>query len=323
MILTLTLNPTVDRVLAVPGFRPGGVRRAELLDLIPAGKGFNVSRVLAALGVPSTAAGPVGAAEIPLYRAAFGPLGVRLRLFPFPRPTRSNVTVIDPRAGTETHLRELGPAVPAGALARLTRGLFGRSRRAAGSAGVLAFCGSLPPGMGQAGLLGALRAARRSGRRLFVDSSGQPLRTAWRLRPEILSVNAEELAGLTGRPTDCPSAALAAARALLVAGRGADGPGDRLILVKLGARGALAVGAAGAWRAIPPAIRARNTVGAGDAFNAGFLAAESRGVPAALALAAACGAAQAASPALGRLDPARVASLARALRVETLAGKRG
>jgi 1-phosphofructokinase len=159
-----------------------------------------------------------------------------------------------------------------------------------------------------------LASARRFGHRLFVDSSGPALQAAWKLRPEILSVNAEELGELGGRNTAGPAEALAAARRLLAAA----GEWSPAILVKLGAAGALAVTHSAAWRAHPPRVTARNTVGAGDAFNAGYLARESSGVAEALGFAAACGAAQAASPAVGRLRHADVARLAARVRVEPI-----
>ena len=55
MIVTVTLNTTVDRVLAVPGFRVGVHAQAELRQLQPSGKGVNVARGLARLGVPAGA----------------------------------------------------------------------------------------------------------------------------------------------------------------------------------------------------------------------------------------------------------------------------
>jgi 1-phosphofructokinase len=335
VILTLTLNATVDRVLSVPGFRPGGVLRAELKEFIPAGKGFNVSRVLAELGARSVAAGIVGAAEVDFYAETFRELGVEPRLYDLAQPTRSNVTIVDPESDRETHLREVGPKVPGGTIDLLESELFprrsGRNRTAAPSAGVLAFCGSLPRGITPKRLAGILGSARRFGYRLFVDTSGPALQGAWDLRPEILSINAEELGELSGEVVADPAQALAAARSLLVApaprspcsakpsfatqGEAEPIP-DPLFLVKLGARGALAVTRSAAWRAHPPRISARNTVGAGDAFNAGYLARESAGVPEALGFAAACGAAQAASPAVGRLRRADVERLAGKVRVE-------
>lgn len=306
MIHTLTLNATVDRVLRAPGFAAGGVRRAELAALVAAGKGFNVSRVLAELGAPSVAAGLVGRTEREFYAGSFLALGVETVLADFPAPTRSNVTVLDPDSGAETHLRERGPEAPEAALAEIEELLL--PRLAGGDA--LVFCGSLPRGLAPERPLRLLAEARARGARLFMDTSGPALAAARELRPDVLSLNEEELAELgvaaPGRGTGGLAEAVRAALRL------------PLVLVKLGAAGAVAVSPAEAWRAAPPAVEARNTVGAGDAFNAGYLARESAGLPEALRLAVACGAAQAACGRLGALRRADAERLAGQVTLERL-----
>ena len=299
MIFTVTLNATVDRVLSVPGFAPLGVRRAELVALLAAGKGFNVSRILAELGVPSAAAGLVGESERQFYAESFRALGVPVILAGFAAPTRSNVTILDPESGTETHLRERGPEVSEQVLGRLEVELL--PRLAEGD--VLALCGSLPPGLAPERAARLLAGARSRGARLFADTSGPALKAVAELGPEVLSVNAEELGELAGGAIRDARQAAEAARGLL------GGPGSA-VLVKLGAEGAVAVTRAGAWQARAPAVRAGNTVGAGDAFNAGYLARATAGLTGALGFAVACGSAQAASGALGRLRRAEAERLA-------------
>jgi 1-phosphofructokinase len=322
MIFTLTLNATVDRVLSAPGFaaRPAGLHRAELVALIPAGKGFNVSRILSELATRSVAAGLVGRSERGLYADAFAGLGVETILASIDAPTRSNVTVLDPESGREAHLRERGPEVPAEAADELERSLLPGLQ----PGDTLVFCGSLPPDFPPERLGGFLAAARKRGARLFVDSSGPALAAAWELRPEVLSINEEELAELLVQGSRCKVQGTGAglqelvdgSRQLLSSGNRQPATGNSL-LIKLGSRGALAVTASAAWHAAPPPVTVRNTVGAGDAFNAGFLAREARGIGKALAFAVACGSAQVESGMLGRLRRGEAERLA--ARVEVAA----
>jgi fructose-1-phosphate kinase PfkB-like protein len=192
MIFTLTMNATVDRVLSSPGFAAGGVRRTELSALLAAGKGFNVSRILAELGTKSVAAGLVGTADREFYAASFRELGVETILAAFPAPTRSNVTILDPESGQETHLRERGPEVPAAVVDELERTLLPRLA----SGDTLVVCGSLPPAFPPERMKQLLAAARSRGARLFVDASGPALSAAWELRPDVLAINEEELGEL-------------------------------------------------------------------------------------------------------------------------------
>jgi len=304
VIYTLTLNATLDRVLRVPGFGGGGVLRAELVALLAAGKGFNVSRDLAELGAASVAAGLVGRNELPLYVESFRALGVEVLAAGFEAPTRSNVTVLDPGAGVEAHLRERGPALSGEKVAELEESLLPRL----GVGDVLAACGSLPPGVSPERFAALLAAARERGAELMVDSSGAALAAACDVFPEILSVNAGELAELAGGEVETAVEARDAAGELAARGAGT-------VLAKLGAEGAVLVNGGRALRARSRPVEALNTVGAGDAFNAGFLARRDEGPEKALGFAAACGAAQAASAAIGRLERAEVERLAGAVEV--------
>lgn len=57
MIYTVTLNPSIDYLVSVPDFRTGMTNRTASEQLLPGGKGINVSIVLKNLGIPSTALG--------------------------------------------------------------------------------------------------------------------------------------------------------------------------------------------------------------------------------------------------------------------------
>ena len=95
--------------------------------------------------------------------------------------------------------------------------------------------------------------------------------------PDLLKPNAEELASLTGDDWTAleadPIAAAAAAARLVKDGVGA-------VLLTLGSEGAVLITDEGTWRATPPPITLRSTVGAGDASLAGYLLADLRGLEA-------------------------------------------
>jgi len=307
MIYTLTLHAALDRVLSVTGFPDGEVMRAELVALLTAGKGFNVSRNLGTLGCESVAAGLVGSADADFYEESFGKLGVETLLETCAGPTRQNITIMAPDSGREIHLREKGSTVSPETFERLRLRL--RERLVPGD--VLAVCGSLPEGIEAAGLEAVLADARERDVETLLDSSGEGLRFSPESPPGVLKVNVEELADLTGEVVDGVESASAAATKAL------DG-GAELVLVTLGARGALCVSRDGALQASTPAVKAANTVGAGDAFNAGFLWKRPAGLETAMRFAAACGTAQAASRHIGRLERSAVEDLAASTTVRAL-----
>ena len=286
MIITVTLNPTIDKTLEIPGFAPGRTLKARTIRRQPAGKGVNVSRVLAALGVPSVATGILGDAELPAYRRSFEapPPGgrrvaeVRLEFVTIPSDTRQNTTILDPGGGPETHVREEGFAVGAAEI-----DAFGRKlRKLARPGDLVVFAGSLPPGATPEHLAGLVRSSSEAGCGTAVDTSGAALAAAVEAGCTIAKPNLEELGELTGGHIESAADAARAAESLR---------GKIVLLVTMGAEGACCFAAGDSLRGKVELEGAVNTVGAGDAFLAGFLAAYTmrQPLPDCLRLAVACG----------------------------------
>ncbi|GAA3511717.1 fructose-1-phosphate kinase PfkB-like protein [Streptosporangium album] len=106
MILTLTLNPSLDRTIEVGSLTRGAVIRAAAAHLDPGGKGVNVSRALLANQVRSRAIIPFGGAEGQQLVAMLAE-GIDMITVPVGGTTRSNVTLAEPD-GTVTKINEPG-----------------------------------------------------------------------------------------------------------------------------------------------------------------------------------------------------------------------
>lgn len=261
-IITVTLNPTIDRVMEVPGFRIGGHLRGRMRSRTPSGKAFNVSRALGVLGVPNVAAGFMGRDALQQFESAATAAGATPRFTALDAPTRENITILDPDARIETHVRDRGPKVTTADIERLAGDLALLVHAQA----LVVFSGSTPPGMPGEQFGRLIDVCTAVGARVAVDTSLEPLslaatRPVWLLKPNLL-----ELGELVGRELTDDEAILAAAREL-----NARIP---FIIVTLGERGAycLAEGRTLYGRGSVPRDRIRSTVGCGDAFMAGFLA---------------------------------------------------
>ncbi len=311
MIVTVTLNATMDRTLGVERFRRRGVLSAKFLHLSPAGKGINVSVSLRALEVASTAVGFVGGNELACFRQALREKGIRNRLIPLPMRTRMNTTILwsKPRPG-RTHLRESGDALPESALDKLKKALD----ELAGPRTQFVFSSSLPPGLSARGYAELLRLVVSTGSCVVVDTSGPGLRGALGAGVSLIKPNVHELAELTGMPTGSLEAVLAAADRLL----------DRVptVLVSRGRKGGMLITREGAWSA---GVRLRqgrivSPVGAGDAFLAGWLAATLRKRPPeeCLAAAVAAGTANVLEPTAGTIEPKQYRKLLKSVAVKAL-----
>lgn len=317
MIVTLTVNPSLDRTVVLPGtLVRGAVQRAAAISEDPGGKGVNVCRALTASGLQSVAVLP-GQDNDPVM-AGLRTAGVSYANFPIPTKLRSNITLTEPD-GTTTKINMPGPPLNAEEQEGLISLLV--TTCAAGEDGSpaswLVLAGSLPPGASpDVYALVAHAVRQRFGERaprIAIDSSGAPLLGALlhNAAPDLLKPNAEELAEVTGIGTEDeleqdPSLAVSAARTLIARGVGA-------VLATLGPKGALLVTAEGAWQATRPPVEAVSTVGAGDSALAGFLLADVAGAPPrdCLRQAVAHGAAAAALPGttvptLAQTDPGAV-----------------
>jgi 1-phosphofructokinase family hexose kinase len=296
LIYTVTLNTAVDRTIEVPGLRIGGVFSGRTICEQPAGKGVNVSRCLATLGVESIVGGFVGAGELKSFESSFSGAPVRVQLIGVPGRTRRDTTLIDPTANSDTHIRESGYAVGAEHVEALRADLS----RTVRSGDMVVFCGSLPAGISAEEFAGLLRHAKGLGCKVALDTSGEGLRRGLSARPFLMKPNRVELEELTsGDPRRAPPTALAdvveRARPLLAS--------VEMLMVSLGKDGAVLICPAGRWHAVcrlsPKEVK--STVGCGDASLAGLLAGLAQGRSAAecLRLGVACGSACALTPMAG------------------------
>jgi 1-phosphofructokinase family hexose kinase len=312
MIITVTLNAAIDKTLAVPNFRLGRRHRAVEQTAMAGGKGVNVARALRALGQPVIATGVAG-----------GPTGTRIVehlteegiLNDFVRireESRTSTAVVDPTSGEQTEINERGPQVSAGELELFVDKLLYLAKGAA----VCVFAGSLPRGV-DADLYGRLiEEMRRLGVTTVIDSEGEPLLMATRKAPDVVSPNEIEAEGLVGHEFSDEDDRR---RAL----------GE---MVEMGARegimtlddGCLAVLGEGAdrhlYRATLEPLEPVSSVGSGDAFLAGFVAARygGRDAESCLRFAVACGAESTQHFGAGRLDQRDVDRVLSEVRVEAL-----
>ncbi|SEG91238.1 fructose-1-phosphate kinase [Thermomonospora echinospora] len=293
MIVTVTLNPSLDRTIEVDELTRGAVIRTRSARLDPGGKGVNVSRALlanrVACGTVITAGGPDGDRLQRLLEAG----GLRVRAVPVAGHTRSNITIVEP-GGVVTKLNEPGAALTRPELDAVAEAVLTEAE----TAGWVVACGSLPPGVPDGIYAELCRTFVPAGIRVAVDSSGPALPAAVEAGPDLVKPNREELAEAVGRRAERLGDVVEAAQELRK--RGA-----RAVLVSLGADGAVLVDDDGVVAGEAPVTRPKSTVGAGDALLAGFLAGGARG-PRALAEGLAWGAAAVRLPASRMPGPADI-----------------
>lgn len=313
MIITVTLNAAIDRTMLVPNFRPGRRHRTVESTTMAGGKGVNVARTLKKLGQPVIATGFAG-----------GPTGTRIVeqlteesiLTDFVRiraESRTNLSVVDPTTGEQTEVNERGAQITSREMELFHDKLMYLAR----GAEVVVFAGSLPPGVEPDAYAEMIRELRKQGLTTVVDTDGEPLRLAVRAEPTVVSPNVLEAEELVGHEFNDEEDMVLAIRELS----------------QLGPREAIMTTPDGCFACLqgelgPVFYRARieprepvATVGSGDAFLAGFVAAryEGRPVEDCLRFAVACGAESIQRLGAGLIDPREVDRLVPEVEVERVA----
>jgi 1-phosphofructokinase len=325
-VITVTLHTAVDRVLEVERLAPGAHVRARRLGRYPAGKGVNVSRALATLGIASIATGFVGRDEKDWFEADLGRGGLIMpRLLAVDGPTRENITLLARDAKSpakspanfpaDLHVREDGFDVTR----QQVQCLIELLDQTAGRDDVVVFSGSLPPGMSPDDLLACVATLARRGIRVALDTGGTTLRHVLRhtadagTRMWLIKPNATELAECLDTTAAANPAAVANQAMRLMTQ--AD-----WIAATAGREGAALAGQGGMWIGCVTDMpqTAVNTVGCGDCFLAGLLAGLLTGLLTgleadaprhALRQALAVAAANTAAPGAADFDPALAAAL--------------
>jgi 6-phosphofructokinase 2 len=300
MIVTVTLNPSLDEWMSLTTLRVGELNRASRFARYPGGKGINVSRVIRELGGRTTALALTGGEDGAILKALMSRLSIPLQGVEVAGSTRNNyqISTTSPRALTEINTE--GPRVSPSVLQALERRLLEHRP----SLRCVVLSGSLPPGI-PATIYGRwIRLLARRGTPCVLDASGPALRWGLRAHPWLVKPNRQEAEELLQVKIAGMREAIAATRRLVRLG-------SSLVILSLGKDGALlalhpGTGGQGTgdrkalemWKARPPAVKTVSAVGAGDSLVGGFVTAWTQGRTAleAFRLGVACGAATAMTP---------------------------
>ncbi|QIF04963.1 1-phosphofructokinase [Roseimicrobium sp. ORNL1] len=264
--VTLTLNPAVDCTVTIPGFTAGGVNRVETVQHRPGGKGVNVALALAGMGHRVAVTGFLGEENRALFDQAFHEARVADYFVHLAGSTRVGIKIVDAEKKETTDINFPGLAPTSNALRLLRSGM----EQLAASWFVLS--GSLPEGVDVTIYQSLIRLLRQRGCKVALDTSGAPLRHALEAGPQIIKPNIDELATLMGAELNTRELVVEAARGIL------QQHGVELVVVSMGAEGAVFVTKDECIHAAPPAMEVRSTVGAGDAMVAGIISGELRGL---------------------------------------------
>lgn len=176
-ILTITLNPALDRTVSIPNFAIGAVNRVEQLVQHPGGKGVNVAVTLADAGYRVAASGYLGRENSASFESLFARKSIGDHFVRLAGQTRVGIKIVDPLRSqtTDINFPGLQPAeADADALISCISAI---------EAPWAVLAGSLPQGVDPAIYRELVAVLKAQGRRVVLDSSGEPLRLALAAAP--------------------------------------------------------------------------------------------------------------------------------------------
>jgi len=312
VIITVTLNAAIDKSLSVPSFRLGRRHRTVEQRTMPGGKGVNVARSLKTLGRPVIATGFAGGATGTRIVEALTEESILNDFVRIREESRTNTSVHDPTTGTQTEINERGPEVTAKE-AELFRD---KLLYLASGADIVVFAGSLPRGLEPSIYADLIRELRRMNVTTVVDAEGEPMRQAIRAEPHVVSPNVLEAEELVGHEFHEEADRVVAVSELCDLGAG-----ESIVTLPDGCVASLLVdGRPERHRVWIEPREAVASVGAGDAFLAGYVSARYAGSTPTecLRFGVACGAESTQRLGAGLIDPKGVERLLAEVDVERI-----
>jgi 1-phosphofructokinase len=259
MIYTVTCNPCLDYVVKVPDFSFGKVNRTDSEEILPGGKGLNVSLVLNNLGMDTVALGFIAGFTGKEIQQRVERMGCRTEFIELSDGfSRINIKL---KAKEESEINGQGPDIPEGAMERLYERL---DRLESGD--ILVLAGSIPNTLPADLYEKMMERLQGTGVEVVVDATRDLLKNVLKYRPFLIKPNHHELQELFGEELDTIEQIKARAKMLQELGA-------KNVLVSMAAKGAVLASEAGDMLVSkPPEGKVVNSVGAGDSMVAGFLA---------------------------------------------------
>lgn len=266
-VVTITMNPSVDRYVTVKLVSPDRKLRCAPAGIEPGGGGLNVSRALMNLGVSSCAYYTCGGDTGRLLQELLRHEGLLRHPIPIAHAVRENVTVLEESTGLHYRLVMPGPLLSDEEWRRCLESL---EKGMKGAEYVIA-SGSLPPGVPADFFARIARLCRARGVRFILDTAGEPLQLAAVEGIFLLKPNLPELMKLSGDEIHDRADQEATALRMVEEGK------CEVLVLSLGGAGVLAVTKGETVRFMAPPVKPVSKIGAGDSMVAGIVASLSGG----------------------------------------------
>ncbi|HWB85577.1 MAG TPA: 1-phosphofructokinase family hexose kinase [Bryobacteraceae bacterium] len=258
MIVTLTINPALDRTISVDRLAFEDRAYINSSRESAGGRGINASCVIHSFHGETLAVLTSGGESGRRLEKHLANCGFPISVVPIKNEIRTNLTITD-KHGLTVNLNEAGPALSKAEVARVEKVVLGTLDKASW----LMVCGSLPPGVPPSFYGKLVSLARQKHVKTLLHASGEALVEGIEARPTVVTPNQPEAERLLNRTLLTRTHFLEAAERIRAMG-------PESVVLSLGNRGAVGAFPDGLMEALPPRVDAVSPIGAGDALTAAY-----------------------------------------------------
>ncbi len=263
MILTVTMNPSIDISYPLEEFKLDTVNRVANPLKTPGGKGLNVTRVLAQLGDDVTASGLLGGKIGEFLETELDKVSINHSFYKIEGETRNCIAIL--HDGNQTEILEQGPIV----LENESDGFLDYFELMMPKLDIVVISGSLPKGIEVDYYSRMVKICNEYQVPVVLDCSGEPLLKVLQseIKPTVIKPNTEELSQLLNIEVTDDIVSLKATLSNPLF------EGVDWVIVSLGSKGAFAKHGDAFYKVNIPNIKVINPVGSGDSTVAGITSA--------------------------------------------------
>jgi tagatose 6-phosphate kinase len=293
MIITVALNPAIDKVCLCEDFSLNSVNRLKEISATPGGKALNVARVINSLGHRVMIVGLIGGYTGQRIKNILQKENIASDFFEIDDESRICTTILDRKNNTYTQANEMGPFINQ----KDYDYFFDKYKTIIKTADIIVCSGSVPPGISKDVYGEMVDAANKIGKRVIIDARLHYLQKAIEKVPYMIKPNIHEIEELVKRKLSSIDDVVHEILKLMDSG-------IEMVVVSMEDKGAIIGNGYKIYQAVPPKVEVKNSVGSGDSMVAGFAAAINKNynIEKTIALGVACGTANAMEFTIGKVN---------------------
>ncbi len=259
-VLTVTLNPAIDKTITLSDFKIGSLNRVRHMRIDPGGKGINVAKVLKEFDVDVITTGFIAGNLGQYVMKKLEQQGIPFDFSEVQGETRTNLKIVDETTNITTEINEQGFDITATDIEKL----FEKINKKMVKDSILVLGGSLPNGVPSTIYRELIEMVHVKGGKVILDADGNAFKEGIEAKPYTVKPNLQELEQYVNQSLETEQDILLAGEKLL-------NKGISIVLISLGSKGSIIMNHQEAYRVQPFPIIPKSTVGAGDSMVAALV----------------------------------------------------